>query len=153
MIQGVGLLVGHRETKQGLGLHALCQAGRHTHSHTRAHTYTCTWTHTDQTHTGTQRHMPYIETQRPDLTFTQGHIDTQIYTDITYMHVHARAQPLALASTAGEPQRAPGSSVCALLWLTQDKCLDPKLLPSRHPAPSLSSQDWQADKEQEANED
>lgn len=130
MVQGAGLLVDHRETRQGWDTR---------HRHTQRHIF-----NTQRPDILIPRHMHIHRDTRPDHTCTQGHRDrTHRYaqTSHTCVHTHTRTPtPLSPALLVGNSRRAaadsslespapaagPCPSVSVLLGHTQDKCLSPR---------------------------
>lgn len=121
----------------------MLRVGKDTHRHMHKHMGTHMGIHTKTRHIQTQVHRNtgiYIGTQRPDLTYPEGHIGmTHSYTPTSHTckHAHTHSHP-ALCSTAGAavapvqgPQRPGSLSLLGPGTLRVGRALSP----SQHPAP------------------
>lgn len=130
---------GHRK-QGGAGSSCPVRSGAHTdtHTNTRAHT---------QSHRDTCIHL---ETQRPDLTYPQGHTDTtHRYTQTSHTCAHTPTHTPCSHQHCGSSRgllplgpppapQLPGGCLCFPL-AHSGQCLVPTRSPSQHPAPSLSA--------------
>ena len=128
------------------------------HTHTHSHTHRGIHTKNRYSHTQTHRYVHIHRDSRPDHTYTEGRADgTHRCTQTCHTCIHTHTHPLSPALPVGTADPCP-SLQTSLQSLSVRLCTaraaqDTGTSPRACTLPLASSQDWQTDKGQAANDD